>query len=105
MTSITLQPSRAGISLDTLRQASPLLWRTSIVFLALFAVAAILSQIDPRLFNGISVWIKPAKFFLSLAIHMLTVSWALMLLPDTVRARAPSRAAPSVCWSPWRSSR
>ena len=93
MTSITLQPSRAGISLDTLRQASPLLWRTSIAFLALFALAAILSQIDPRLFNGISVWIKPAKFFLSLAVHMLTVSWALTLLPDAVRAGPVTRGA------------
>ncbi len=54
-------------------------------FLIGFAVCLVLAAIDPRLFNGVSVWIKPAKFFLSLAVHMLTVMFGLMLLPEARR--------------------
>jgi hypothetical protein len=71
--------------LRPLRAASPVLWWISIGFLAAFALCLLLAQIDPRLFNGISVWAKPAKFFLSLAVHLLTFNFALSLLPDGER--------------------
>ena len=74
------QPSFAG-----LRTASPLLWWTSLAFLALFATCLLFAVIDPRLFNGISVWVKPAKFYLSLAVHMLTLCFGIMLLPQRTR--------------------
>ena len=85
MSSLALNPPREAFSLDGLRAASPLLWWTSLAFLALFAVCAALAFADPRLFNGISVWVKPAKFYLSLAVHMLTLSFGIMLLPERVR--------------------
>ncbi len=74
------KPSFAG-----LRTASPLLWWTSLAFLALFATCLLFAVIDPRLFNGISVWVKPAKFYLSLAVHMLTLCFGIMLLPQRTR--------------------
>ncbi len=85
MTSIPVVNSSSRISLDAFRASSPLLWRTSLAFLIGFAVCLVLAAIDPRLFNGVSVWIKPAKFFLSLAVHMLTVMFGLMLLPEARR--------------------
>lgn len=72
--------------LQQLRAASPLLWWTSMAFLTCFALCLVLQTVDPRLFNGISVWIKPAKFFLSLALHMLTLAWGISLLPQTTRS-------------------
>lgn len=44
-----------------------------------------LMMLDHRLFNGVDVWDKPAKFFLSLIIQMGTVSWTLMQIPDAQR--------------------
>lgn len=82
MTSLALDHPRQAFSLDGLRTASPLLWWTSLAFLALFAMCAALALVDPRLFNGISVWVKPAKFYLSMAVHMLTLSFGIMLLPE-----------------------
>jgi hypothetical protein len=34
-----------------------------------------------RQVNGVSTWLKPAKFFSSLAIQFATVGWALSYLP------------------------
>jgi len=46
-------------------------------------------QIDPRLTNGISVWIKPTKFLLSFAVYYATLAWFFGYLP---RAAQHSRA-------------
>ncbi|MGL4527690.1 MAG: hypothetical protein ACRCUC_11995, partial [Aestuariivirga sp.] len=72
--------------LHRLRTASPLLWWTSMAFLICFALCLVLQTVDQRLLNGISVWIKPAKFFVSLALHMLTLAWGISLLPQTTRS-------------------
>jgi len=34
--------------------------------------------LDDRLFNGINIWIKPLKFQASLALHLVTIAWALL---------------------------
>ena len=39
-----------------------------------------LGMIDDRLYNGINPWIKPAKFFASLAVHLVTLAVLLRLL-------------------------
>jgi hypothetical protein len=73
--------------------ASPLLVRAGSAFIILFAATYVLIYVDPRLLNGVSVWEKPAKFFLSLGIHMATLAWGLTLLrPEEQRSR-PIRIA------------
>lgn len=68
--------------------ASPLLTRTAIAFAFLFLAVYALSFFDARLLNGVSLWEKPAKFFLSLAVHMATLAWGISLLPvETQRSR------------------
>lgn len=76
-----------------MRDASPVMWTTALLFLALFMLCIGLSLLDTRLFQGASVWAKPAKFFLSLAVHLLTVTAALLLLPDETRRGQVARAA------------
>ena len=61
--------------------ASPLLTRTAIAFTFLFLAVYALTFFDVRLLYGVSVWEKPSKFFLSLAIHMATLAWGISLLP------------------------
>jgi hypothetical protein len=61
--------------------ASPLLARSAIAFAFLFVAVYALTFFDARLLNGVSLWEKPAKFFLSLTIHMATLAWGISLLP------------------------
>ncbi len=66
--------------LDDVRGGIRWLWRSTLAFSAGLFICAALMLIDQRLFNGVNVWDKPAKFFLSLAVQFATVSWALTLL-------------------------
>lgn len=77
---------------QVLRQAwaaSPLLWRGALVFFIFFVIIYAGTFIDSRLFNGVSLWEKPAKFFLSLGLHMATLACGLALLPASAR-QAPA---------------
>ena len=67
--------------IDDMRHGHIWLWRTVVAMLIGSALMFAFQCIDARLFNGVSVWDKPAKFFLSLAVQFGTVSWALNLLP------------------------
>jgi glucan phosphoethanolaminetransferase (alkaline phosphatase superfamily) len=66
---------------------SPILSRNAVALFALFLVCLVLPAFDDRLFNGINVWHKPAKFFLSLAVLFATIAWALSLVDEPLRKR------------------
>jgi hypothetical protein len=68
-----------------IRGGSPALWRATLGMALGMVICIALVQIDTRTFNGINVWDKPAKFFLSLAVQFATVSFALSLLPAVQR--------------------
>lgn len=63
---------------------------------ALLALTILLSQFDPRLISGISIWDKPAKFSLSLALHAMTLVWGLGLIPAAERNSRPISWAAAV---------
>lgn len=73
--------------------ASPLLTRTAIAFTFLFLAVYALTFFDARLLYGVSLWEKPSKFFLSLAIHMATLAWGISLLPVEMQRSRPVRIA------------
>ena len=78
--------SRLGGLIEGARSGNTLLWRT-VVAMAMGSVLMFALQfVDARLINGVNIWDKPAKFFLSLAVQYGTVSWALSLLPLADRA-------------------
>jgi predicted small integral membrane protein len=95
MTSMTLETrgTVGGQLLHTIRTTSPALWWSIVGMLVGTVVCLGLQHVDPRLVNGSNTWIKPAKFFASLAIQFGTVAWALQFLPDT------DRDARGVRWS------
>jgi hypothetical protein len=55
------------------------------VFAVGFIICSLLPFVDDRLLQGVSVWEKPAKFFLALGVHFATVAWALSLLDVGLR--------------------
>ena len=77
-----LSETRIAGLLTGIRSGNIWLWRTVVAMIASACVLLAFQLFDPRLINGVNVWDKPVKFFLSLAIQYGTVSWALSLLPS-----------------------
>lgn len=68
-------PHGAASPIAELRDRQPALAAVGLAFLLLAAVAAALPTFDARLIDGVSVWAKPAKFFLSGGLVILTSAW------------------------------
>lgn len=58
-----------------------------LMMLVLLLPSLLLLASDPRQFNGISVWIKPIKFHLSLALHFATLAILVDLVAPTAGAQ------------------
>lgn len=69
------------------RQAT--LTRFGLLLLVLLVVAVAAEMVDPRMIAGVSVWAKPAKFLLSVAVFALTMAWTFgYVRPERRRSRA-----------------
>lgn len=55
------------------------------LMLVFLVPALVLQPLDERMLNDISVWVKPAKFALSLGVHYATLAWAVGLLAPAWR--------------------
>ena len=76
----------------SIRQGSPLLYQAA-VLLGLGALVCFAAQfLDTRLFNGVNVWDKPTKFFVSLAVLLATVGWGMSYL------NAPAKGIKTASW-------
>jgi hypothetical protein len=73
--------------LPTLMRSSAPLTATGLLMLPVLAGALIGLQVDDRLVLGAPVWLKPAKFALSIAIYTLSLAWVMTYLPDWTRTR------------------
>jgi hypothetical protein len=61
-------------------------WTTAAVLLALFAITVVAWAFDKRMIDGASVWAKPMKFQLSLALHAATLALVVGTLSQPWRA-------------------
>lgn len=57
----------------------------TIASIALLAIAVIWGQFDPRILDGVSVWVKPAKFALSFIVHFATLAIIVAALSEKSR--------------------
>ena len=57
--------------------------------------ALAIQVVDHRLIEGVNAWVKPTKFFISIAVFSLSSAW---FIGDVVRAR---RAGPSILFVTW----
>ena len=71
----------------SLQAGSPALLHAAKVFTALFAAVVLLQLAETRTIHGADVWVKPAKFFVSLALQMATLAWGMSLVTGPVRRR------------------
>ena len=58
----------------------------ALVLLACAVPIALASELDPRLMDGVSVWAKPLKFQLALALYCLTLAFVARWVPQAMRA-------------------
>ena len=65
------------------RARLPGLWWGGWLVLALSVPLLLLGWWDARTLLGVSVWSKPWKFHVSVALHLLTLAWFAALLPHT----------------------
>lgn len=76
MTAIALTAPRPAALLAEFDRRHPLLTRYGLALLALGAVAIALQIADPRtLASGVNIWVKPAKFLVSVGVFALTAAW------------------------------
>jgi len=76
MTATTLTPPRPAALFAEFDRRHPLLTRYGFALLALGVVAMALQIVDPRtLASGVNIWVKPAKFFVSVGVFALTTAW------------------------------
>ena len=76
--------------------AAPALARTAIALLVLSLPVLLLPIFDDRLFQGVSVWLKPWKFLVSIGTYLLTLAVVFAWLPQGSR---PSLAKRYVVWA------
>ena len=88
----SVEPPAAPIDLMApWRDRQPLLATLAELCLWALIPCALAMWIDARTVNGISVWIKPAKFFASLALYYATLAWLFGLLPREAQATRAGR--------------
>jgi len=63
----------------------------ALLFLALPLL--VLQLLDPRVLNGVSVWVKPVKFLVSVGVFSLTAAWFFGYVRPERRRAWPMRAA------------
>jgi hypothetical protein len=78
-----------------LRNASPALYWGGLALLLWSCLTALLAVADARLFQGVSVWLKPWKFQVSTGVYLLTLALFMVALP---KAAQQSRAGKYVVW-------
>jgi hypothetical protein len=79
------QDSRLARLVRDIAEGHRILWLSVLGMTIGLVVCLALIGVDHRLLNGVDVWDKPAKFFLSLVVQLATVSWALTQLPEQAR--------------------
>ncbi|WP_237215189.1 hypothetical protein [Falsiroseomonas oryziterrae] len=90
MNAIAIRPDRPLLAELDARQ--PQLARFGWAMLALTVACVIGMALDPRTLNGVSVWVKPAKFAASFVAWSWTLAWAWGVLAPAAREGIAARA-------------
>ena len=80
----TLQASSRRIA-DRFPAPEPALLSSGLVLLVMAVALAILIQIDTRMVQGVSTWLKPFKFAASAGLHLVTIAFLWNWLAPRVR--------------------
>ncbi|MBS7808770.1 hypothetical protein [Variovorax sp. PCZ-1] len=79
----------------SLRHTSPALFLGGVALLAMSCATLLLPLMDVRLFQGVSVWLKPWKFQVSTGVYLLSLALFMVWLP---KSALQTRSARYVVW-------
>jgi len=82
---------RLAAAAAELRRRQPQLAAAAQLALLALLPCLLALQIDPRQVNDISVWVKPAKFLVSLALYYATLAWFFGYLPAAAQSSRAGR--------------
>jgi hypothetical protein len=85
--------ARARIAFETLRRREPGLTTFGLACAAVGLAAFAAAALDPRQFGGVPLWLKPAKFFVSIAVFALSWAWLAGLVRGERREARAMRLA------------
>ncbi|MGZ8411758.1 MAG: hypothetical protein ACXW05_03425 [Gemmatirosa sp.] len=85
--------ARARAAWDALRRREPGLTTFGLACGALGLAAFVAAAVDARSFGGVRVWLKPAKFFVSIAVFTLSWAWIAGLVGAERQGVRPMRIA------------
>ncbi len=85
MTALALPLPRAGL-LDRMQRDAPVLTALGLLLTLSLAPTLAAMQLDDRMFQGDSIWLKPVKFQIALAIYILSLAFYAHWLPPATRA-------------------
>lgn len=91
MTTMDIDPTFGLSGLRRTLADVPLLAGAGILLILLAVPTLAAMSLDTRLFQGENVWIKPLKFELALAFHLLSLAWFARYLPEGFTARRGHR--------------
>jgi hypothetical protein len=74
-----------------LQRRQPTLATAALLFLLGALPCLIAMAVDARTVNDINIWVKPAKFFVSLAVYLATLAWFFGTLPAAAQASRRGR--------------
>ncbi|WP_343518824.1 hypothetical protein [Sphingomonas sp.] len=93
MTALAFDPPQPSRLLTELDRRHRLLTRYGLLTLILGGVAILLQFGDPRtLASGVGIWVKPAKFFISVSVFAFTAAWFMGYVRPERRDSRPIRA-------------
>lgn len=84
MTALSLPVPRYGL-LERMHRDAPVLTALGLLLVLSLAPTLAAMQIDDRLFQGDSIWLKPVKFQIALAIYVLSLAFFARWLPEATR--------------------
>ena len=106
-------PSLAREILDEIIHRQRTLALYGLALLAAAVPLSVLQLIDPRLLDGVSVWVKPVKFLVSVGVFALTAAWFFGYVRPERRGALPMRASVwllvamgsfEIVWISWQAS-
>jgi hypothetical protein len=72
--------------IEKVRAAEPRFFATALLMLFLMAPTGFAAFADPRIFQGVDIWLKPMKFELALLVYLSTLAFFALLLPARTKA-------------------
>lgn len=82
---VSLPRHSAPHSLAGTFRHGPLFAATALLMLAMIPPTLMALVLDPRLLNGVNLWIKPLKFEISIALYVGTLAWFMSFLREHER--------------------